>query len=316
MRRPPREGSALLQGLTLCGVCGRGMSVQYHSLKGLRLVPVYYCRGESPETAGHICQFMRGDGIDEAVERLLLEKMGPLAVKAAEQVQRELQEREEEADRLRRRDVERCRYEADLAHRRYLHVDPENRNVAASLEKAWNERLQELNRAQEEYEAACRKAHEVVTPEQRRTLAALTRDFPALWKDPRTPSREKKRMVRLLLEDVTLIKGRPAKVHVRFRGGMTQTLDVELPLRWNEAHRTSQEVVEAIRAWGPEKSNREVAQLLNEKGIRTGMSLPFDGGKVGRLRRIYGLTKGSPVPPSLSRSSAEVDETMRTKGVV
>ncbi len=292
---PPREGSALLQGLVLCGICGRGMSVRYDGRVMGGTAPIYYCRGDSQEAAGRVCQFVQGERIDEAVEKLLLEQVSPLAAEKVLQVHRELQARQEEADRLRRRGVERARYEAELAHRRYLQVDPENRLVAASLEKTWNEKLQELGRAQQEYETACQRAREAVTPKVKETLEAMVQDFASVWKDRRTPWREKKRMARLLLEDVTLIKGRPAKVHVRFRGGLTRTLDVELPLPWKLAHATPREVVEAIRAYGEGKSSAEVARFLNERGLRTGMKQPFNKAKVNRLRRLHHLSAGCPV---------------------
>ena len=293
---PPREGSALLQGLALCGVCGRGMSVRYETRAKGGTGPTYYCRGDSLDTAGRVCQFLQGERIDAAVEELLLEQVSPLAAEKVLQVHRELQARQEETDRLRRRGVERARYEVELAHRRYLHVDPENRLVAATLEKTWNEKLQELGRAQQEYEAACQRSREVVTPGVKGSLEAMVQDFASLWRDPRTPWREKKRMARLLLEDVTLIKGRPAKVHARFRGGLTRTLDVDLPLPWKYAHTTPQEVLETIRVYGEGKSSGEVARFLNEKSFKTGMNHPFNKAKVQRLRRIHHLTSRFPVP--------------------
>lgn len=303
---PPREGPALLQGLVLCGVCGRGMSVRYEVRAKDGVGPTYYCRGDSPEAAGRICQFLQGERIDRAVEELLLQQVSPLAAEKVLQVHQELQARQEEADRLRRRGVERARYEVELAHRRYVQVDPENRLVAASLEKTWNEKLQELERAQQEYEAACQRSREAVTPGVKGALEEMIRDFGSLWRDPRTPWREKKRMARLLLEDVTLIKGRPAKVHVRFRGGLTRTLDVDLPLPWKHAHTTPQEVLEAIRTCGEEKTSAKVARILNEKGFKTGMNQPFNKGKVQRLRRIHHLTSRYPVPGSPPRvESAE-----------
>lgn len=155
--------------------------------------------------------------------------------------------------------------------------------------------LRELGRAQQEYETACQWAREAVTPEVKETLEAMIQDFASVWKDPRAPWREKKRMARLLLEDVTLIKGRPAKVHVRFRGKLTRTLDVDLPLPWKLAHAMPREVVKAIRAYGEGKSSAEVARFLNEKGLRTGMKQPSNKAKVNRLRRLHHLGAGCPV---------------------
>jgi hypothetical protein len=123
-------------------------------------------------------------------------------------VQDELEARAQEVDRLRRQQVERARYEAELAQRRYLRVDPDNRLVADSLEADWNRKLRALAVAQEDDERQRDGNEGVLHPEQRQQVMTLVADFPRLWHDPATPQRERKRMVRLLLEDVTLLKAR------------------------------------------------------------------------------------------------------------
>ena len=295
VRGPPREGPALLQGMVVCGFCGRRMTVQYKERKDGSILPIYFCPG-GHLLPGPVCQSMRGDGIDEAVSNLLLEVVTPMTRDAALQVHRELQKREEEADRLRRLAVDRARREAELSHRQYLHVDPENRMVAASLEKDWNEKLQVLAHAQSDYEAACAKARQEVSAEQQEALMALTRDFPSVWKDPRTPWREKKRMARMIIEDVTLVKGPQVAIHVRFKGGTTRTLSVVLPRSWSSNHRTPYEVVDAIRTIGSGKTDAEIARILNDGGYKTGGSLPFDAERVGYICRTYGLRDPLPVP--------------------
>lgn len=302
-RGPPREGPALLQGLVVCGFCGRRMTIQYKDRKDGTILPIYSCPGER-FVPGPVCQSMRGDGIDEAVSKLLLEVVTPMTVEAALRVHRELQSREAEADRLRRRVIERARYEADLAHRQYLHVDPENRLVASSLEKTWNEKLQALTQAQADYEAACAKARQAVSSEQQEALVSLTGDFASLWNDPRTPWREKKRMARLVIEDVTLVKGPQATVHVRFRAGSTRTLSVPLPRSWSGNHRTPYEVVAAIRAMGGGKTDGEIAVILNERGFKTGGTKPFDAARVGFICRKYRLRDPLPVPSRMVPTDA------------
>ena len=136
-KSPPREGPALLQGLVVCGICGSRMTVRYHARQE-RLVPEYVCQRDGIEHAISICQRVVGDHIDNAVGQLLVESVAPLALEVTLSVQQELQARIEEVDKLRKKQVERARYEADLAQRRYLHVDPANRLVADSLEADWN----------------------------------------------------------------------------------------------------------------------------------------------------------------------------------
>ena len=217
-KSPAREGPALLQGLVLCGICGSRMTVRYHMHK-TQLVPDYVCQRHGIEHGKPVCQSINGEEIDKTIGELLLETMTPMAMEVALSVEQEMHARVEEVDRLRRKQVERARYEADLAERRYLQVDPANRLVADVLEAEWNAKLRALQEAQEEYDRQGRDGPSVVTDGARARLAALAGDFPKVWLDPGTQDREKKRMIRLLVEDVTLIKQKTVTMHVRFKGG-------------------------------------------------------------------------------------------------
>ena len=201
------------------------MTVRYHARQE-RLIPEYVCQRDGIEHAISICQRVLGDQIDKAVGQLLVGSVAPLALEVTLSVQHELQARIEEVDKLRKKQVERARYDADLAQRRYLHVDPANRLVADSLEADWNKKLRLLTEAQEQYEHQRQQDRVAVDGQQRARIAALASDFPRLWQDPKTPDRERKRMVRLLLADVTLIRGTGITVHVRFNGGVTRTLEL------------------------------------------------------------------------------------------
>ncbi|EQD31081.1 resolvase domain-containing protein, partial [mine drainage metagenome] len=133
---PPREGPALLQGLAICGRCGDRMSVRYHPRHG-RMVPEYLCQREAVEFSQPVCQRIVGGQLDRAIGRLLVETVTPLALEVSLAVQEELQTRARDADRLRHQQVERASYEAELAQRRYLSVDPGYRLVANTLEADW-----------------------------------------------------------------------------------------------------------------------------------------------------------------------------------
>jgi len=152
---PPREGPALLQGIVLCGRCGERMMVHYRK-HGDSLIPEYFCRESSfGLTRRVLCQQMPGGDLDAAIGKLLVEVMTPLALEVALGVRAEIQSRLQEADRLRRAQVDRARYEVQLAQRRYMQVDPANRLVADALKTDWNEKLRILKNAQEEYEHQC-----------------------------------------------------------------------------------------------------------------------------------------------------------------
>jgi DNA invertase Pin-like site-specific DNA recombinase len=285
---PPREGPALLQGLIICGQCGRRMTLRYHSRHG-RLCPEYVCQRKGIENAEPICQRIPGQEVDQTVSHLLLELVNPVTLDVALAVQQELQARMEEADHLRKQQVERARYEADLAQRRYLRVDPDNRLVADSLEADWNDKLRALAEAQQEYERRREQDRRIFTEEQRETVLALATDFPRLWRDPNTPDRERKRMIRLLIEDATLLRGEKITLHLRFRGGADHTLVLSKPLCAWELRMTSSEVVTEIDRLLNEHTYGGIAAVLNERGMRSGTDQPFTARYIARIQMRYGL---------------------------
>jgi DNA invertase Pin-like site-specific DNA recombinase len=287
-RGPPREGPALLQGLVVCGRCGNRMTVRYHS-RNRQLCPEYVCQREGIEHAEPICQRVPGVGIDHAIGALLVEAVNPVALEVTLAVQRELQSRLEDADRLRHKQVERAQYEADLAQRRYLRVDPDNRLVADSLEADWNNKLRALTEAHEEYARRREQDARVLTDDQRATILALTSDFPRLWRDPATPDRERKRMVRLLLEDVTLNRDHQVTLQIRFKGGARKTLNLPLPLPSWKKWVTPSAVIDMIDQLLTNHTVAQIAAILNERGIASGAGKPFHPHLVARLVRSYGL---------------------------
>ena len=281
---PPREGTALLQGRAVCGLCGSRMHTQYHTTHNGQLVPSYVCHGRGREFADPSCQSMLGTQIDAAVEKLLLEAVTPMALELALAVEQELQSRCDDADRLRHRQVERAQYEADLARSRYMHVDPANRLVADSLEANWNAKLRALAEAQENYQRQCVVDRRAITGEDRQRILALTQDFPAAWRDPKTPQRERKRMLALLIEDVALIKQRHITVAIRFRGGPTTTLTLPRPLTAQQIRATSVEARQQIDELLGEYTDAQVAHILNERGLLTGAGDAFDATSVHWVR--------------------------------
>jgi DNA invertase Pin-like site-specific DNA recombinase len=286
---PAREGPALLQGLAICGRCGRRMTVRYHARGGTR-VPDYQCVGESIQNGGRRCLVIPGAaGVDEAIGKLLLDTVTPLALEVALGVQAELEARAEDADRLRRTHVERARQRAELARRRYLAVDPDNRLVADTLEADWNDALRALQAAQDEYERQAAAASAALTEERKQQIRRLASDFPRLWNDPATPARERKRIARLLIEDVTLTRTGEIHLHVRFRGGQTTTLTIPRALNAWEARQTPADTLAEIDRLLDEHTDAEAAAKLNQAGHRSGTNRPFSRRIVINLRRSNNL---------------------------
>jgi DNA invertase Pin-like site-specific DNA recombinase len=288
-KSPPGEGPALLQGLAMCGVCGRRMSVRYHERKG-RLDPDYTCLRTRIDLAEPGCQIIPGQTLDRAIEQLALETMTPVSVEMALAVQQELLDRQQEADRLRAKQVERAQYEADLARQRYMRCDPNNRLVASTLEADWNTALRALEQAQTDFEPQRQQDALSITDEVRSRVMALTTDFPAVWRDPRTTDRDRKRMLRLLIEDVTLLKTTQAiTLQVRFRGGSTKTLTLPALQNSWQAWTTRPEIITEIDRLLDDSTDRHIAKVLNQRGWRSGKGEPFNTTIIARLRKVYGL---------------------------
>jgi DNA invertase Pin-like site-specific DNA recombinase len=284
---PPREGPALLQGLAVCGRCGARMTIRYYTSHG-QLVPEYCCQREGIQRAESPCQRVLGGALDRAIGELLVQTVSPLALEVALSVQDELRARADEADRLRRQQVERAGYEAELAQRRFLRVDPDNRLVADSLEAEWNNKLRALATAQEDYERQ-RGETVLLDKKQREQVLALAIDFPRLWHDAATPQRERKRMVRLLIEDVTLLKTDAVVAHVRFRGGAIHALQLPLPLNAAQLRKTGADVIAEIDRLLDAHTDREIADILNSRGRQPGVADRFTPWIVWKLRTAYGL---------------------------
>jgi len=289
-RGPVREGPALLQGLLLCGLCGTRMTVVYHQHKR-GLEPDYTCPGRSEADRaerGYCCR-TPGAGIDRAIGQLLVYTVQPLALEVTLTVQQELQTRWQETDRLRRMQVERARYEADLARRRFLRVDPDNRLVASSLEAEWNEKLRLLADAEQTYERQCQADQAQIGSEQRAKVLALATDFAKLWHDPKTPNRERKRIVRLLIEDVTMRKEEQILLQIRFRGGKTTSLTIPRPLNYFQARKHSPDLIREMDRLLEDYNYKDVARILNEKGMKTGGGVALTSNAVSYIRIAFGL---------------------------
>jgi hypothetical protein len=283
-RESPREGPALLQGRTICGLCGCRMSVHYNTRRTGQLIPNYVCCGHGRLLGDGSCQSILGTEIDAAVSKLLVETVTPMALEMTLAIQQEIAARLDEADGLRHRQVERAQYEADHARRRYMQVDGANRLVADSLEAEWNAKLRALSEAQEEYQRQHEADRLAVGKDERQRILALVTDFPAVWRDPNTPQRERKRMLALLIEDITLIKRREITVEIRFRGGATTTLTLPRPLTPHQLRATHPEVRQQIDALLDEYTNAQVANQLNKQQMRTGTGESFDAVSVQWVR--------------------------------
>ena len=287
----PREGPALLQGHVICGRCGSRMRTRYQKDPKLRdrLVPYYMCTEEVVRRAGKACQSVRGREVDAAVSEVLLNTVAPAALQVALAVQDEIGGRIEKTDGLRQQQLERVRYEVELKRRRFLRCNPDHRLVADALEADWNEQLRQLEALQQEHERQRKADQGLLSEDARARILALARDFPRVWNDPHTEARERKRMLVLLIEDVTLLKTEQIAVQVRFRGGETRSLTIEAPKSWAEICQFKPEVIAQLDQLLETSTPQEAADRLNALGYRNWEDKPFTKRKVISMRFSYKL---------------------------
>lgn len=310
---PPREGAALLQGRVVCGRCGAHMRVHYAARRG-QVDTWYVCNRAYNSRGEPHCQTIAGWPVDELIGELIATEMTPAAVELALEIRKEIETRRDEADRLRLRAVERAQIDADLARRRFMLVDPGNRLVADTLEHDWNSKLRILADAQEERERALREDRLVLDDAIQQRLIAMTTDFRTVWRDPALPNRERKRLLAYVVEDVTLIKlpvEGETRIHVRFKGGKTETLTAQNPKSSAQQVKTRPEIVKLVDSLLDHHICAEIANILNAKGLRPGGSARRDqaDAQFTDLRVIY-LVKQYGLRPRYDRLR---DQGMLTK---
>jgi Recombinase/Recombinase zinc beta ribbon domain len=290
-----REGAALLQGIVLCGRCGRRMAVRYLAA-GTR--PCYDCTEVHTELAGATCQSIRGDGVDAAVARSFLEALHPAELTVALAALDDLEARARQIDRQWQLRLEQARYEADLARRRFLAVEPEHRLVTRSLEQEWNAKLTDVERLEREEATRPGSTAGLVSPQERQRILALAQDLPTVWQAPTTTHLERKQLLRCLIKDVTLTK-QAATIHVaiRWQTEAGTPLEVPRPPRSADLRRTDPAVIRRIGELAPRHTDRQIAARLNAEGRAPGLKGTFTADKVQWLRYKHAIPSGCPEGP-------------------
>ena len=294
-----REGSALLQGLATCGTCGRKLAIFYRG--PAKTVPNYYCQGSADLVDGRGSRHMNvgGQAIDAAVAAAFLAALQPAALQACLQAAEQLEHGHDAALDQHRRQVEQARYQAVKAERRYRAVDPENRLVARGLETEWNTALQQL--ADAEAELARRQAArpKALTPAGRAAILALGDDLGQVWDAPTTTDKDRKQLLRTLLEEVNITARRDdpdphARLILRWKGGAITELTV--PLRRPQPKiRTDDDTVDLVRRLAVHYPDAKIAGILNRQGRRTPRGMSYTAGRVQGLRHYWGIPRHQPV---------------------
>ena len=295
-----REGSALLQGLATCGHCGRRLHVHY---RGRNSTPGYHCAGKDLVNGrGVYCLSAGGTLIEQAVADAFLQAITPAAIEAMRLSVEQLHANHDAALSQWRLEVERTRYEAERAERRYRAVEPENRLVARGLESEWENRLRDLAAAEMELRRREQQRPHPLGPDQLQRLQILGSDIRQVWSAPTTTDRDRKELLRTLLEEVIFnLKRAESHIHLtlRWRGGAFTTLNVPVPKFKPAGPRTDEDTISLLRRLAALYPDDVIAGILNRQGRKTATGERFTANQVGSLRRYrdiprYQSTTASP----------------------
>jgi hypothetical protein len=300
-----REGAALLQGLVLCGRCGRRMTIRYMS-DGK--IPLYECNQLHKQLGEKSCQSLRGDRIDETVARAFLEAMRPAQLEVSMAAIEQMAQQARRVDRQWELIVERARYEAELARRRSLAVDPENRLVGRTLERDWEAKLAEVERLERESATRPAAALRLVDPGERTRILALAQDLPALWQAATTTHAERKQLIGCLIKDVCLARAETTiEVSIRWRTEACTVLSLPRPQRSCDVRRTDPGAVARLRALATDTADRQIAEILDREGFRSGTGHRFTTNIVKQLRYSYAIPSGCPDGPVATAEGYRAD---------
>jgi DNA invertase Pin-like site-specific DNA recombinase/uncharacterized protein YndB with AHSA1/START domain len=290
-----REGAALLQGLATCGHCGRRLRTHY---RGRNSTPGYHCAGKHVVNGrGVYCLNIGGVQIDTAVAEAFLAALDPAGLQAVVVAAEQLEADHDAALAQWRLALERARYEAERAERRYRAVEPENRLVARGLEGEWERRLRELDNAEAQLARREQQRPRTLSPQERERLEALGADLCKVWSAPSTTARDRKELLRTLLEEVIIaVKREEASAHLilRWRGGLITELDLSLPHSKPPPIRTDEDTVDLLRRLAVHYPDGIIAGILNRQDRKTARGERFTAGHVGNLRRYRKIPRFKP----------------------
>ena len=305
--RPPREGSALCQGIIACGSCGKPMRTNYHTDQR----PSYECCSRADRLTTPNCRSIAASTVDEAVTERLLKALNPNEIALALTVADEVADRRHRVGRAAELAVERARYEADRAERAFHAVEPDNRLVARSLETRWETKLASLLEAEQTLEAA----RDTLPPlPGRPELEKLAADLPGLWHAPTTSNKDRKRLLRTVIADITLLpepEHGQVRIGIRWHTGASDELRVFRSVHRGTAVRSPSPAVEMVTRLGPTTDTHELAGMLNAAAMTTGHGRPFEAKAVQWIRHAYHI----PAPDPYTDGEISVADTAKRLGV-
>lgn len=311
-----REGAALLQGLALCGHCGRKLRVAY---SGRSAVPAYYCPGDTLANGrGTACVRIGGQRIQQAVATAVLDAVQPAALQAALDVADGLEGAEQAALAQWQQQLEQARYQAQLAQRRYHSVDPDNRLVARGLEAAWESALLAVRDAEHQVQQRQQQSPAALTSAERDSLLSLAEDLPAVWSAPSTTDRDRKELLHALLEEVMVSlapEAHAVRLTLRWNGGLLSEISVALPTARPATVCTDEDTIALIRRLAVHYPDAIIAGVLNRQQRTTATGLAFTVNRVSSLRTHWNIPCFVPAAEPLSGEPLTIREAAAVLGV-
>ena len=309
---PAREGAALLPGIILCGRCGRRMSVRYTGTGGIR--PAYECVGRWEHGNKATCSSVPADILDKAVSEKILSIMKPSELEISLKVIHSIGDADRMSDKQWLLAIERAQYEADRAERQFMLADPENRLVVRSLETNWNQKLKALEQAKQDYAVYSSKKAWTPSQEEEQDILNLARKIPEIWNAPSATPKEKKRIIRILIEDITVTAEKRCSdfsIGIRFRSGKCEHLSLKKPLPCADRKRHTDDTVTLIQELALSMNDYEIADHLNKKGLTTPDGKSFTYASVRWIRYKYDISG----PYLRSRQGISVSEAASLLGI-
>jgi hypothetical protein len=314
-----REGAALLQGLATCGTCGRKLAVFYRG--PAKSTPGYYCNGTGELVDGKGVRHLDvgGQAIDATVAEAFLAALSPVAVQACLAAAEQLEAGHDAALQQHRRQVEQARYAAMKAERRYRAVDPENRLVARGLETEWNTALQQVKNAEAELARREQRRPVPLSDEQRATILALGDDLTQVWAAPTTTDKDRKQLLRTLLDEVhiTVHRDHPdphAELLLRFKGGTITELTAPLR-RPQPSIRTDEDTIDLLRRLAVHYPDTKIAGILNRQERRSARGLSYTANRVASLRHNWNIPCHQPTNQPQEGEPLNVTAAARQLGI-
>ena len=280
-----RGGRALLGGLLACGRCGRRMCVVY---TGRSNQPVYRCDRGNTAVGVPRCMMFGGLRVDALFARELMRAVAPMAIEAAQLAEQRKMERQAEHRRLVELELQQARYDASLAERRYAACDPDNRLIAATLEKNWETALRRVRDCEGRLDQTTASAPTPVVPD----LRAIAEDLEAAWKNPNVTMRCRQQLVRALVNEITVDideQAREIVLIIHWKGGQHSELRLRKPRAGEHACSTSDDALAVIRSMATRWSDQDIAATLNRMGLPTGQNKTWTAHRVSSIRRVRGI---------------------------